>query len=148
MEEAGGYITRLDHVLMVREAIFMWNGWENDFCGLLYHKQLFLSLFAPCGSNEVYIRNNPICFLSPQYFFFPIFYSPAPQDRSQKSKIPGKTQISLWIIENRIPQIICPLIPMKFYNSHHCIITLSHFPLWWYHQNIKNTLGHMGLSSP
>lgn len=26
------------------------------------------------------------------------------------------------------PKIICPLIPMKFYNSHHCIITLSHFP--------------------
>lgn len=25
-------------------------------------------------------------------------------------------------------KIICPLIPMKFYSPHHCIITLSHFP--------------------
>lgn len=25
-------------------------------------------------------------------------------------------------------QIICPLVPMKFYNSHPRVITLSHFP--------------------
>ena len=52
------------------------------FCGLLYCKQLFLSLFCNLHKNIpiVYIRNNPICFLSPQYFSsFPIFCSPAPQ---------------------------------------------------------------------
>ena len=105
------------------------------FCGLLYCKQLFLSLFCNLHKNIpiVYIRNNPICFLSPQYFSsFPIFCSPAPQkNRSQKSKIPGKTQISLWIIILNSPK---SYVLLFLWNS--TIPTSDHhiksFSLCWY----------------
>lgn len=103
----------------------------NYFCGLLHCKQLFLNPFCNLHKNLplVSIKNNPICFILPQYSSsFPTFYPLVlQQNRPQRSKIPGRTQTSSWIITTNFPKS-CPLVPMKLYNPHPYVSTLSNFP--------------------
>lgn len=127
----GGWadVIRLSRVFRVKGD--WWNHYENYFCRLLHCKQLFLSILCNLPKNLpiIYIRNNPIFFIPPQYCSsFQTFYPLVTQkNMPQISELRGRTQISSWIMTLNFPKS-CLLVLMKLYNLHPRAVPLSHFP--------------------